>query len=198
MKEIEDLINLLSRLPGIGKKSALRLAYFLINNKDYSKDLIECIDLSIKSIFFCSICGNYTSIDPCEICTSESRDRSILCIVEEPKDLLAIEETNSFNGLYHILNGVLNPLEDRGPEKLRIKELIERLEKEKFHEVLIATNPTVEGEATFLYIKEILEKYNLKISRIATGIPMGGSLEYADKFTLGKAIKSKFYINKGE
>lgn len=194
MKEIENLTNLLSRLPGIGKKSALRLAYFLINNKDYSKELIESITLSVKNIFFCSICGNYTSVDPCEICKSISRDKYILCIVEEPKDLLAIEETGFFNGVYHILNGALNPLEDRGPEKLRIKELIERLEKEKFEEVLIATNPTVEGEATFLYIKEILEKYSLKISRIATGIPMGGSLEYADKFTLGKAIQSKFYL----
>ncbi|HOJ62832.1 MAG TPA: recombination mediator RecR [Spirochaetota bacterium] len=194
MNEIETLVNLLSRLPGIGKKNALRLSYFLINNKDYTKELVDGISLAISKISFCSICGNYTTVDPCNICTSEDRDRSILCIVEEPKDLIAIEETNSFNGLYHILNGVINPLEDKGPEKLRIKELCERIEKGNFNEVLIATNPTVEGEATFLYIKEILEKYNLKISRIAMGIPMGGSLEYADKFTLGKAIQSKFYL----
>ncbi len=194
MNEIENLVGLLSRLPGIGKKSALRLTYFLLNNKDFSKSLVENIKKAIDNIFFCSRCGNYTSVDPCSICSSPERDKSILCIVEEQKDLLAIEETESYKGLYHILNGVINPLEDRGPESLRIKELIDRIENEKFEEVLIATNPTVDGEATFLYLKDILEKYNIKISRIATGIPMGGSLEYADKFTLGKAIQSKLYL----
>jgi len=194
MNEIESLTNLLSRLPGIGRKSALRLTYFLLNNKEYSKSLVESIEKVITNIFFCSKCGNYTSVDPCYICSSRDRDKKILCIVEEQKDLLAIEETEFYNGLYHILNGVINPLEDKGPEKLRINELIERIEKEKFEEILIATNPTVDGEATFLYLKELLEKYNIKISRIATGIPMGGSLEYADKFTLGKAIQAKLYL----
>jgi len=194
MKEIENLVNLVSRLPGIGKKSALRLAYYLLNNRAFAKDLIKSIDSVIKNIFFCSKCGNYTSIDPCEICSSPDRDSTILCVVEEQKDLLAIEETGSYNGLYHILNGSINLLEDRGPEKLRIKELIKRVEEDNFKEILIATNPTVDGEATFLYLKDLLEEYNLKISRIATGIPMGGSLEYADKFTLSKAIQSKLYL----
>lgn len=194
MKDIEILVSLLSRLPGIGKKSALRLVYFLLNNKEYSKMLAKNIEKTINNIFFCSKCGNYTSEDPCYICSSLDRDRKILCIVEEPKDLLAIEETGAYNGIYHILNGSINLLEDRGPEKLRIKELINRVETEKYEEILIATNPTVEGEATFLYLKELLEKYDIKLSRIATGIPMGGSLDYADKFTLGKAIQAKLYF----
>ncbi len=194
MNEIEKLTILISRLPGIGKKSALRLTYYLINNKEYSKELMNSIFDTITNIFFCSKCGNYTTIEPCNICSSTIRDKKILCVVEEPKDLLAIEDTNYYNGLYHILNGVINPLAGKDPESIRIKELLERIEKENFEEILIATNPTIEGEATFLYIQNLLTKYNLKISKIATGIPMGGSLEYADKFTLGKAIQSKHYL----
>jgi recombination protein RecR len=194
MKEINILISILSRLPGIGKKSASRIAYFLLKNKEISLELSKNIELTIKKIIYCSICGNFTISDPCDLCSDEKRDKKIICIVEDPKDLLAIEETNVYNGQYHILMGNLNPLEGFGPEKLRISELLTRIEKSNFSEALIATNPTIEGEATFLYINNLLEKYNIKRSRIATGLPIGGNLEYSDKLTLGKSIQSKHYL----
>ena len=194
MKDINTIVSLLSRLPGIGKKSATRLVYYLLKNKDIARDITKNIDFIVNNVNFCSICGNFTIVDPCYICTDPNRDSSILCIVEETKDLLAIEETQVFKGLYHILMGTINPLEGIGPEKLKIIELEERIKKGSFNEVLIATNPTIDGEATFLYLKNLLDKYNIKKSRIATGIPIGGNLEYSDKLTLGKAIQSKHYM----
>jgi recombination protein RecR len=194
MKDINNLISLFSRLPGIGKKSASRIAYFLLKNKDISLEISKTIEFTINNVKNCSICGNFTTNNPCDLCTDEKRDKSIICIVEDPKDLLAIEETHVYYGQYHILMGNLNPLEGIGPEKLRISELIKRIEKSNFSEVLIATNPTIEGEATFLYINKLLEKYKIKRSRIATGLPIGGNLEYSDKLTLGKSIQSKHYL----
>ena len=194
MKDISSITALLSRLPGIGKKSATRLVYFLLKNKEIARDISKNIDFIVNNIIFCSICGNFTVQDPCNICTDPNRDKSIICIVEEPKDLLAIEETQVFKGQYHILSGNINPLEGIGPEKLKISELILRIEKNGFTEALIATNPTVEGEATFLYLNNLLASYKIKRSRIATGIPLGGNLEYSDKLTLGKAIQSKHYM----
>jgi recombination protein RecR len=194
MKDINTITTLLSKLPGIGKKSATRLVYFLLKNKEIARDISINIDFIVKNIIFCSICGNFTIQDPCSICTDINRDKSIICIVEEPKDLLAIEETQVYKGQYHILTGNINPLEGIGPEKLKIAELILRIEKNNFSEALIATNPTVEGEATFLYLNNLLANYNIKRSRIATGIPLGGNLEYSDKLTLGKAIQSKHYM----
>ena len=194
MIEIKDLVNALTKLPGIGKKSATRLSYFIIKNKQIGFELSKVINEVTSGIRFCNVCGNYTTNETCSICEDITRDNTILCIVEEPNDLAAIEETGFFKGQYHILMGNINPLEGRTPESLKINELVKRIEKSNYSEVLIATNPTIEGEATFLYLSNLLGKYNLKKSRIATGIPMGGSLEYSDTFTLGKALQSKLYI----
>ena len=190
----DELINIFSRLPGIGEKSAVRLSYFLIKNKKSALELSNVIKEVIEKVSTCSICGNFTISDPCNICRSGDRDHSILCVVEDFKDLQAIESTGYFKGQYHILMGAINPIEGLTPAKLRIKELLNRIEKENFSEIFIATNPTTEGEATFLYLTNMLSKYNVKISRLATGIPMGGSLEYTDKLTLSKAIQSKQYL----
>lgn len=195
MTELNNIISALSLLPGVGKKSASRIAYYLIKNKDNARQLAQIITETVDNIINCSVCGNFTINDPCPLCSSSERNDHILCIVEDPKDLLAVEETGYYNGRYHILMGSLNPLEGVTPDKLRIKELLHRIDNGNFEEILIATNPTTEGEATFLYIKHILENHSLKISRIATGIPMGGSLEYSDKLTLGRAIQLKQYIN---
>ncbi len=194
MTGLNELVELFSRLPGIGKKSAMRLSYYLVKNKKSAIELSNVIKEVIEKVSTCSICGNFTTSDPCALCRASDRDRSILCIVEDSKDLQAIEDTGSYKGQYHILMGAINPLEGLTPDKLRIKELLSRIAKESFSEVLIATNPTTEGEATFLYLANALSKHNLKISRLATGIPMGGSLEYTDKLTLSKAIQSKQYI----
>ena len=194
MDDFNKLLLSLSKLPGIGKKSATRLAYHILKNRETSKEIFSTILDSIDKIKSCSICGNYSSFDPCDICSNGKRENNILCIVEQPSDLLAIEETGYYKGQYHILMGALSPIDGRGPEKIRINELLERIKKNSFEEILIATNPTIEGESTFLYIQNLISDKNIKISRIATGIPMGGSLEYADKFTLGKAILSKHYL----
>lgn len=194
MIELNNLINLLSKLPGIGRKSASRIAYFLLQNKKIGLEISNTIKETITHIFSCSMCGNFTTTDPCALCRDPARDDSILCIIEDPKDLQAIEDTGYYKGRYHILMGSINPLDGVSPDKLRIKELINRIQNSSFSEILIATNPTTEGEATFLYLANILSKYGVKISRIATGIPMGGSLEYADKLTLSRAIQSKHYL----
>ncbi len=191
---LNELINVFSRLPGIGKKSAIRLSYFLIKNKKSALELSNVIKEVVDKVSTCSICGNFTTKDPCSICNADDRDLSILCIVEDSKDLQAIEDTGFYKGQYHILMGAINPLEGLTPERLRIKELLNRIEKGNFSEILIATNPTTEGEATFLYLVNMLSKYKLKISKLATGIPMGGSLEYTDKLTLSKAIQAKNYL----
>jgi len=191
---INELANSLSKLPGIGKKSAMRLAYFLLKNKDVANDISNTIKNTIENVKNCSICGNFTLQNICEICSNAHRDNSIICVVEEPKDLIAIEETALYNGQYHILMGTINPLEGIGPEKLRIKELVSRLKNNKFEEIFIATNPTIEGETTFLYIESLIKDIPIKKSRMATGLPMGGLLEYTDKFTLGKAIQLKQYF----
>lgn len=196
MYQIEDLIAILSRLPGLGKKTASKLAYFFVNNKEYSGDFIKVLSYIKDNIKFCSDCGCFIiNSDKCSICSSDSRNSKILCIVEEQKDMMAIEETGVFSGFYHILGGTINPLENRTPEKLRIKELLFRLNQKDFEEILVATNPTIEGDATFLYLQNLIKTtfQYIKISRIATGLPMGGVLEYADKHTLSKAIEQKQY-----
>ena len=194
MFDLNNLINALSSLPGIGKKSASRISQFLLKNKQNAIEIANTIKITVETIFFCSICGNFTTTEPCDLCSAADRDDSMLCVIEDSRDLQAIEETGYYKGRYHILMGYINPLEGVGPEKLRIKELLKRIETSSFSEILIATNPTTEGEATFLYLTNILSRYNIKISRIATGIPMGGSIEYADKLTLGKAIQRKHYL----
>ncbi len=195
MYDISSLIETLSKIPGIGRKSAGRIAYFLLKEKKRGYELARVIDEVLSVTISCEICGNYTAISPCKICSDSSRDQSVICVVEDQRDLLAIEETCSYKGVYHILSGALNPLAGITPDNLRIKELAVRLNNRDIKEVLIATNPTIDGEATFLYIQKILADYkSVKISRIATGIPMGGNLEYTDKTTLVRALASKKYI----
>lgn len=197
MYQIEDLIAILSRLPGLGKKTASKLAYFFVKNKEYSNDFIKILSFIQKNTSFCPDCGCIIlNVEKCSICSSDIRNKNLLCIVEEQKDMMAIEETGVFSGLYHILSGTINPLENRTPEKLRIKELINRLQENNFEEILIATNPTIEGDATFLYLQNLIKTTfsNIKISKIATGLPMGGVLEYADKHTLSRAIEQKQYF----
>ena len=197
MYQIEDLIAILSRLPGLGKKTASKLAYFFVKNKEYSSDFIKILSYIQKNTSFCPDCGCIIlNVKKCSICSSDIRNKKLLCIVEEQKDMMAIEETGVFSGLYHILSGTINPLENRTPEKLRTKELINRLQENNFEEILIATNPTIEGDATFLYLQNLIKTTfpNIKISKIATGLPMGGVLEYADKHTLSRAIEQKQYF----
>lgn len=193
MVDLSDLVNQFARLPGIGKKSAARITGYLLKNRRGGFELAQVINDVLENVANCSLCGNYTTIDPCPICADHTRDESIICVVEETGDVQAIEESGYFRGHYHILMGSINPLDGIGPDKLRIKELLQRLESGSYEEILIATNPTVEGEATFLYLQSILAEKSYKISRIATGIPMGGSLEYADRLTIRKALQSKLY-----
>ena len=194
MDDFNKLVYSLSKLPGVGRKSAVRMGYYLLDHKESAVEMFSNVIESIQNIKTCSICGNYCSEDPCPICSDHQRDMSILCIIESQSELLAIEETGAYKGQYHILGGALDPLSGKGPDSLRINELLDRLANGHFTEVLIATNPTVEGESTFLYLQNILSEKGCRISRIATGIPMGGSLEYTDKFTLSKALASKHYL----
>jgi recombination protein RecR len=189
---LEKLIQQLSRLPGIGPKSATRVALYILKSKrelaqSLAKSLIDVKD----QIGFCSVCLNLTDEDPCLICRDENRADGSICVVEGPGDQLAIEESGTFKGRYHVLHGVLSPLDGIGPEELKMAELLKRLEKDKITEVILATNPTAEGEATASYLIKILSDKGLKVSRIALGIPMGGDLKYMDSMTLQHAIRSR-------
>ncbi len=188
----EKLVEELRKLPGVGRKTALRLAFYLLKeSKENALELASAIREAKEGVKFCSICGNITEQDVCEICTSPSRDRNLLCVVEEPMDLYSLERADFYKGLYHVLGGALSPLDGIGPEQLRIRELVERIKEGSIKEVVIATNPDTEGEATALYISKILKPYNIKITRIATGIPMGSNIDYIDGITLSKAFKSR-------
>lgn len=190
----KELTDVLSKIPGIGKKSATRISLFFFKNKRIAIEIAEKIKKTVENINICKICGDFCFEEICTICSSPNRDKTILCIVEDSRDLNAIEEIGIFNGIYHVLQGAINPLEGIGPSNLRIKELTERLEKNHIKEIIIATNPTTEGESTFIYLSDLIKNYNIKISRLATGLPIGGSLEYADKLTLTKAFLSKYYL----
>ncbi|OQX54319.1 MAG: recombination protein RecR [Candidatus Cloacimonas sp. 4484_209] len=191
-KKHEKLVDALRRLPGVGRKTALRLAFYLLKQpKEEVFELAEAIKEAKERIKFCSVCGNITENEVCEICQDPSRDRSTICVVEEPMDLYALEKADFYNGLYHVLGGALSPLDGIGPDDLRIKELIERIKKDNIKEVIIATNPDTEGEATALYLAKILKDLEVKITRIATGLPMGSNIDYADGITLSKAFKSR-------
>ena len=188
----EKLVESLRKLPGIGRKTALRLAFYLLKeSKEEVLELAEAIKQAKESIQFCSICGNITEEKICEVCADSTRDRTTLCVVEEPMDLYALEKADFYNGTYHILGGALSPLDGISPEDLRMKNLVERVKKGVIQEDIVATNPDTEGEATALYIAKILEPYNVRITRIATGVPMGSNIDYADEITLSKAFKSR-------
>lgn len=190
IEPIARLINEFSKLPSVGKKTAERYAYYVIkSNEEYAKELAESV-LNVKSkIKFCEVCGNYTEKSPCKICSE--RSPKVICVVKEPKDAMAIEKTGNFKGQYHILHGTINPLAGVGPNDIRIKELLSRIDESGTEEVIIATNPDVEGEATAMYIAKLLKPLGVTVSRIAQGISMGSELEYADEVTLSRALADR-------
>lgn len=188
---IRNLVELLRQLPGIGEKSASRLVYHILSlSPEYGRKLSETILMVIEKIHPCQACGNLTELNLCEICVDEKRDRSVLCIVEKVADLKAIESTHEYHGLYHVLQGVLSPLEGKGPEQIAIGTLEKRLPG-TFQEVIVATSPTVEGEATALYLRKKIQSLGIKTTRIAYGIPIGGELEYVDRGTIGRALSGR-------
>ena len=189
---VARLIEELHRLPGIGPKSAQRLAYHILRStQEEAQALAEAI-LEVKDkIKLCSICQNTTDVDPCLTCTDEARDRSLICVVEEPLDILAIERTRGHRGLYHVLHGSISPMEGIGPEQLKIRELLERLRDGTVTEVIMATNPNLEGEATAMYVGRLLQPLGVRVTRLARGLPMGGDLEYADDLTLARALENR-------
>lgn len=192
MTSLEILAKQLSRLPGIGPKSASRLAFHLIkSDREYNKQLAALIDEIQDLVFPCSICGSYTETDPCPICTDSSRDRSLLCVVEEPQDVITITASGSYNGLFHVLGGALSPLEGIGPDKLDFTNLMKRIGEGAFTEVIIATNPTEEGDTTAMYVRHLLKGKGLSITRLASGLPIGGDLEYADRLTLARSMRGR-------
>lgn len=190
---IEKLIESFAQLPGIGKKSAERIAFYILDSmdKEDAKKMAESIVDAKSKISFCPICQNLTDTTPCEICSSASRDKSVICVVENPRDVSAIEKTNEYHGLYHVLHGALSPMDGVTPDDIRIKELLLRVSDNTVKEVIMATNPTVSGTATAVYISKLLQPMGVKVTRIAHGIPVGGDLEYADEITLIKAIEGR-------
>lgn len=189
---VQRLINELSRLPGIGPKSAARLTFYLLRTADnQALDLAQSLQDLIERTQFCSTCFNITEENPCLICQDAGRDQTLLCVVEEPLDVLAIERSRAYNGRYHVLHGAISPVEGVGPEDLRVAELVERVEQGDFRELILATNPTLEGESTSLYIQRRLARQGLRITRLARGLPVGGDLEYTDEITLGRAMEGR-------
>jgi recombination protein RecR len=189
------LINELNKLPGIGPKSAQRLAYYIIrlpNEEAY--DLAEAISAVKQNIVFCQACQNLTDASPCSICANPHRNREQICVVEDPLDVLALERTHCYRGLYHVLHGAISPLNGIGPDQLKLKELFSRLPNSEVNELIIATNPTLEGEATTMYISRHLAQSDIKITHLARGLPVGGSLEYSDQLTLSRAFQGRQQI----
>jgi len=189
---IERLIEELKRLPGIGQKTAQRLAFYLLRStKEEAMGLAEAIREAKERIGVCSVCNNITDTDPCLYCASVTRSRKTICVVEEPHNILAVEKTRQYGGLYHVLGGALSPLSGVGPDKLKIKSLIERLKNGTVEEIIIATNPTVEGEATAVYLSKLIKPLGVRVTRIGVGIPVGSDLEYADEVTMLKAMEGR-------
>lgn len=195
-KSVERLYDKFRMLPGIGQKSAMRLALFILKMSDADARSFANAVLEVKSkITSCSVCNNITECDPCNICADLSRDHSLVCVVEESTDLFAIENTHGFKGLYHVLHGVISPLNGVQPEDLKIAGLIRRLQKGEFSEVVMATSPNMEGETTALYIKRLIMPFGIKVTRIARGIPVGGSLEHADPMTIAKGFEGRTVLD---
>jgi len=191
-KAVGRLIEALSRLPGIGPKTASRLTFFMLRvPKEQVLDLAEAVRELREQVIRCSICGNITESDPCPICSSDARDHTLICVVAEALDVLAIDRTNAFQGVYHVLGGVISPLEGVGPGDLRIQELIHRVEQGGVKEVILATNPSLEGENTAMYLSRRLQPLGVRVSRLARGLPVGADLEYADALTLARALEGR-------
>lgn len=192
LKSLERLIDSISRLPGIGKKTAERLAYSIISWDNDSIDEFSNALINIKeSIHVCPICGMYTEDEICEICADETRNKKIIIVVANPKDIYSFEKLNSYNGAYHSLNGLISPSKGYGVDDINIPSLLERIKKDEVEELIFATDPTIEGETTALYIAKILEGTNIKITRLAFGLPVGGKLDYADTLTISKALEGR-------
>jgi len=194
MDPVKRLVEALTKLPGIGEKSASRLAFHILgSSEEYARALAQAI-LDVKEkILLCSVCLNITEQDPCPICSSPKRDRGVICVVEEPSDVIALEKTNEYRGLYHVLGGALSPLDGIGPEELKARELLTRI-PEGVSEVILAMNPNVEGEATTIYLTRLLKPLGIKVSRIARGLPVGGDLEFADEATLSRALEGRITL----
>lgn len=189
---LTELINQFSRLPGIGKKTAQRLAYSILEQPpERARQFAEALVNAREKIHFCATCQSLTDLDVCQICSDERRDKSVICVVEDPRDVMAFERTREYSGVYHVLHGVISPLDNIGPDKLRIKELMSRLSDGTVKEIIMATNPTVEGEATASYISRLVKPMGVKVTRLAYGIPVGGDLEYADEYTLARALEGR-------
>jgi recombination protein RecR len=192
MNALDDLTESLSRLPGIGKKSASRLSYHLLqSDSTYLLKLSRQIATIKDRIKKCSVCGCFTESDPCNICTNPLRDQSLLCVVANPQDVQTIENSGEYHGLFHVLGGLIAPLDGIGPEQLTIDKLVDKLREGKIKEVIIATNPTVEGDTTALYVQHVISQTGVKITRLASGLPVGGDLEYADKLTLTRSFRGR-------
>ena len=194
-EHVAKLIEALSRLPGIGNKSAQRLAFHIIRMPaDKAVNLARTILDAVENVQYCSICCNLTDTDPCAVCKSTKRDKQLIMVVEDPRDMAAYERTHEYHGLYHILHGVLSPMNGIGPEELKLAELLRRMQTHNINEVITATNPTVEGEATAMYISKLLRPLGVKVTRIAHGVPVGGDLEYVDEVTLTRALEGRIEI----
>jgi recombination protein RecR len=189
---ISKLMESFMKLPGIGPKTAARLAFFVLGMKedtvlDFAKALVD----AKRNLGFCSICGHITDVDPCHICQDQKRDRTTICVVQDPKDVIAMEKMRDYTGLYHVLQGAISPMEGIGPEDINVPSLLKRLQDEEVDELILATNPTIEGEATAMYISRLVRPSGIKTTRIAHGLPVGGDLEYADEVTLSKALEGR-------
>ncbi len=191
-RQLEILINELSKLPGVGEKSAQRLAFHILDKDEKQVEaLAESMLNAKRQLKHCSVCGNLTDSDPCKICSDPGRRKDLICVVETPRDLMAMERIRDYNGTYHVLHGVISPMEGIGPEDINLKSLIKRLQNTDCEEVIIATNPTIQGEATAMYISKLLKPAGIKVSRIAHGVPVGSDLEFADEVTLLKSFEGR-------
>lgn len=187
---LSELINQFERIPGVGKKSAQRMAFYVLGmNKDDAKKFASAIENAHEKIHRCEVCCNLTEHELCSVCANEARDKSIVCVVEDPRDVMAIERTHEFEGTYHVLHGAISPMDGIGPDQLTIKELLARLDG--VEEVIMATNPTVSGEATAMYVSRLLKPLGIKVTRLAYGVPVGADLEYADEVTLSRAMEGR-------
>ena len=194
---VSKLIFELSKLPGIGEKTATRLAYYVLKqDESYSRNLAEALINAKQKIILCGQCFTFTDTDPCRICANTERDHSLICVVERPSDVFSIEQSGAFKGMYHVLHGILSPLDGIGPDELKLRELITRLgASSSVREIIVATNPSVEGEATALYISRLIKPLGIKLTKLAHGIPVGGMLEYTDRQTIGKALENRMVLN---
>ena len=192
LEPLENLVDQFARFPGIGRKGATRMAYEIMGmSNEQAMELAQAIEHAKKDLHRCRICQDYTAGEICKICLSQKRDRSVICVVESPKDVTALERTGEYTGVYHVLHGLISPIDGVTPDKLRIRELLARLQSGEVREVIMATNPTVEGDATAMYLAQLLEPLGVKVTRLAFGLPVGGSLEYADEVTLFKALENR-------